>query len=672
MSESQADTPAEVSISDAAMAVDGLVQEAPRTAPAGLSLTIHNLPKTMNDTKFNKKVKELGIKYLKADKPFNKTAGRLRFENQEDRQAALTALTHVVVDGVAWAVRVPADMGGEIGANVGKRGPGGFRSRDDKNKVGEDGDSEGEEGVSGAGEDGEEQGKAATTVKEAVAPWHHLDYPHQTYKKYRAMRDILEKIVKRAKKDSVAALPEWLSAITKQKLKWLACPLEQVTPSPLTEGYRNKTELTIAMDIHGKPAIGFTLGAMKNGVVAVGNPAEAPMFSRIHAELHQLLEPFVANSGLPVWDKTTHTGFWRLLLLRSTMNEDSLIMFQVNPGALTPERFEKVKQDLVQFVTTSESPASKKIKSIWIQEHTGVSNAADLNAPKQLLWGEEYLQEEMLGTKFRISPTSFFQVNTPAATLLYDLVREWCGELDDNTTLFDVCCGTGTIGLCIAKNSVALKEIVGLEIVEDAVMDAKANAVLNGITNARFIVGKAEDTMNRVVNEYPGIKKVIASGAEANGNEPVHKFVAVLDPPRGGVHPKVLRAIRDCEAITRVIYVSCCPNSLINDASVLTRYPSKSTSGTAFVPIKARPVDLFPHTPHTELVMMFQRHTPEAQATIDASQHLADNPPQRKRPHDDIAPSTDDIAAPSLAPPQPALEVATAESSSALGSSAPQ
>lgn len=301
-----------------------------------------------------------------------------------------------------------------------------------------------------------------------------------------------------------------------------------------------------------------------------------------------------------------------------------------------------------------------KVKSIWIQEHSGVSNAADLNAVKHLLWGEEYLQEEMLGTKFRISPTSFFQVNTPAASLLYDLVRQWCGELDENTTLFDVCCGTGTIGLCISKNSKALKEIVGLEIVEDAVMDAKANAVLNGITNARFIVGKAEDTINKVVGEYPGIKKMVSIG-DGEGAAAAHKFVAVLDPPRGGVHPKVLRAIRDCEAISRVIYVSCCPNSLVNDASILTRYPSKSTSGTAFVPIKARPVDLFPHTPHTELVMMFQRHTQEAKDTIAASQHLADNPPNpKKRALDDVVPSSDDIAPP--ASHDPAAPQATIES----------
>lgn len=262
----------------------------------------------------------------------------------------------------------------------------------------------------------------------------------------------------------------------------------------------------------------------------------------------------------------------------------------------------------------------------------------------------------MLNTKFRISPTSFFQVNTPAASLLYDLVREYCGELDENTTLFDVCCGTGTIGLCISKNSKALKEIVGLEIVEDAVEDAKVNAALNGITNARFIAGKAEDTIAKVVGEYPALKRKRNATA---GGAPAHSFVAVLDPPRGGVHPKVLRALRECEAISRIVYVSCNPHSLVNDASVLVRAPSKSTSGEPFVPIKARPVDLFPHTPHTELVMMFQRGTPDVETTIAASKYAADNPlPPRpdhriKRSHDEVIAAEDDEQPPTTVPEHP-------------------
>lgn len=351
----------------------GLVEEQARSAPAGLSLTITNMPKMMNDAKFARKMKELGIKYHKADKPFNKTAGKLRFENQEDRQAAYAALNEQTIDGSVWQIRLPADMGGDIGGSVGARqggGRGGNRPGGNKPKTAEKSGEESDEGEGGVaaaaaeGEDGEgDSGGRATNVKDAVVPWHDIDYEKQKIKKYRAMRDILEKVSKRVKKDSVHGMPDWLTPITKQKLKWLACPLDQVIPSPHTEGYRNKTELTIGLNTEGKPAIGFLLGAMKDGVVAVADPREALSVSKVHADLHQLVEPFVTQSGLPVWDRTTHTGFWRLCLLRSTINEDSLVMFQVNTAAVTPEQFEKTKAELVTFITESTNPIKDKSTS---------------------------------------------------------------------------------------------------------------------------------------------------------------------------------------------------------------------------------------------------------------------------------------------------------------------
>lgn len=351
---------AEAPVAAAAPVQTGLVEEQARAAPVGLSLTVLNMPKMMNDVKFARKLKELGIKYHKADKPFNKAAGKLRFENQEDRQAAFTALNGTEIDGLVWQVRLPADMGGEIGGTVSGRTGGGRGGRNGGNKPSEDGEAEGE----GASEDGEEKEGKATTVKDAVVPWHHMEYSQQKIKKYRQMRDILEKISKRVKKDSVNGMPDWLTPITKQKLKWLACPLDQVIPSPHTEGYRNKTELTIGLNAEGKPAIGFLLGAMKDGVVAVGDPREALSVSTTHAELHQLVEPFVVESGLPVWDRTTHTGFWRLCLLRSTINEDSLVMFQVNTAAVTPAQLEKTKADLVAFITQSTNPIKDKSTSL--------------------------------------------------------------------------------------------------------------------------------------------------------------------------------------------------------------------------------------------------------------------------------------------------------------------
>lgn len=339
----------------------GLLVEQSRAAPVGLSLTITNMSKMMNDIKFVRKLKELGIKYAKADKPFGKPAGKIRFENQEDRAAALEALNGKEIDGLVWQVRLPADMGGELGGTVHSRvgGRGGDR-RQNKNASKSD-DKSDEEGEVAEGGDGEAT-ENATNVKDAVSPWHVFDLDTQRRKKYRGMREILEKISKRVKKDA-ATMPEWLVPILKQKTKWLACPLEQVIPSPITEGYRNKTELTVGLDVNGKPAIGFLLGAMKDGIVAVGDPREALSVSPLHAQIHQMIEPFVTTSGIPVWSRNTHTGFWRLCLIRSTINEDSLVMFQINSGAVTPEQLEKIKNDFVKFVTESDHPIKDKSTS---------------------------------------------------------------------------------------------------------------------------------------------------------------------------------------------------------------------------------------------------------------------------------------------------------------------
>lgn len=204
--------------------------------------------------------------------------------------------------------------------------------------------------------------------------------------------------------------------------------------------------------------------------------------------------------------------------------------------------------------------------------------------------------------RFQVSPLSFFQVNTPATELLYEQVRKFCGDIDGNSIIFDICCGTGTIGLCIAKNSPSCKKVVGIDIIEDAIKDAEKNAKTNGVENAYFFAGKAEEMMNKVMQEHLGEV------------EKVGDVIAIVDPPRAGLHLKVLRALRECKYINKVVYVSCNQNSLVNDNSALTRAKSNNTPGTPFVPVVAQPFDLFPHTPHCELVVLYQRDVDVVQA----------------------------------------------------------
>ncbi|KAF6723544.1 tRNA (uracil-5-)-methyltransferase-like protein A [Oryzias melastigma] len=161
-------------------------------------------------------------------------------------------------------------------------------------------------------------------------------------------------------------------------------------------------------------------------------------------------------------------------------------------------------------------------------------NPEDL--PCELVAGESCIHEELLSLKFRISPHSFFQVNTAAAEVLYSTVGDWA-QLDQDSTVLDVCCGTGTIGISLAKR---VKKVIGIELCQEAVEDAKVNAKLNGLSNVEFHCGRAEDV-------FPDILNALVSP----------NLTAVVDPPRAGLHPKVVLAIRRAEHLKRLVYVAC-------------------------------------------------------------------------------------------------------------------
>ena len=184
-----------------------------------------------------------------------------------------------------------------------------------------------------------------------------------------------------------------------------------------------------------------------------------------------LFQNYVEKSNFTPFDKITKKGFWRQLTYREFTTGDGMAIFQVNPDGLSEEELNKQKEDLINYCKEQEST-----ESLYWQEWSGVSNVADANTPIILLLGSEIIYENLLGLKFRISPNAFFQVNLKSAEILYTLAREWAGA-DENTVIVDVCCGTGTIGLTMAKS---VKKVIGLELEVTAVEDAIVNASLNG------------------------------------------------------------------------------------------------------------------------------------------------------------------------------------------------
>ena len=193
----------------------------------------------------------------------------------------------------------------------------------------------------------------------------------------------------------------------------------------------------------------------------------------------------------------------------------------------------------VSHADGSTSTSDSVLASLYIQHHTSSAHP-DSTVPVTHLAGVVTVTETLCGLSFAISPQSFFQVNTLATEVLYtkvrDLVLQGCGGDGSNVTLLDVCCGTGTIGLTLAKH---VKRVIGVDIVEAAIVDAKANAAANGITNAEFIAGSAESVLPSLVSSLSG------------------RVVAVVDPPRPGLHPGsdscVLPNAKSCCLYRRII-----------------------------------------------------------------------------------------------------------------------
>ena len=239
-------------------------------------------------------------------------------------------------------------------------------------------------------------------------------------------------------------------------------------------------------------------------------------------------------------------------------------------------------------------------KIIGILHTTNDSLADVVQADKiDILYGQDYFYEEILGLKFKISPFSFFQTNTLGAEILYKTARDFVGETKDKV-IFDLYSGTGTIAQMLAP---VAKKVVGVEIVEEAVEAAKVNAELNGLDNCEFIAG---DVL-KVVDEL----------------EDKPDFI-VLDPPRDGIHPKAIQKIIDF-GVEQMVYISCKPTSLARDLEVFEAAGYKVKRATA--------VDQFPNTVHIETVVLLSHKKPDGHINVKVEFGEGEG----KVPLDDIA-----------------------------------
>jgi tRNA (uracil-5-)-methyltransferase len=445
-------------------------------------------------------------------------------------------------------------------------------------------------------------------INDVVTPLRHTPYAEQLVLKQQAMeRDCVLKAARRLQKlfvkrqkelkapqgksvdvggdaDARAAraeMPAWLASRSKDEP---AFPVAPIRASPLQEAYRNKCDFTVGHDAKGQPAVGFCLGREKNGSVVIARPGDCVHVPECMKSLCAAFETFVATSPLQPYCQGPHTGAWRgFMVRRSDRTNQTMAVVLAAVAKAAPAEWAAERARLVEVL-------GPLCTSLFLQEYEGVS-APGADDPSELLAGQDHIAEELFGLRFRIVPGAFFQTNTPACEVLYRTVLEMAA-LGPGSTLVDVCCGTGTIGICAAKES-EVKAVVGVELSAPAVACAEANAIANGLEGrATFVCARAELVLQGVLDRQ------VYGGS----------VVAVVDPPRSGLHRSCLAALRNCAPIQRLVYVSCNPTgSLVADMEVLCGPSSKSLPGKAFVPVLGAPIDLFPSTDHCEMIIAFER-----------------------------------------------------------------
>jgi tRNA (uracil-5-)-methyltransferase len=413
-------------------------------------------------------------------------------------------------------------------------------------------------------------------LNDQVTPLWRIPYEQQLERKQKSMSLVLSKYFQSLENESQGNL------------------LQPILPAPLQNGYRNKCEFTFGNDVSGEPCLGFSLGGFRDGNLTVADARDCLHVPAAIKALTDHFNGFLRRDGvsqrLPVFERARKVGFWRILMVREHGGA-LMAAIQVQDGFLADkEAFNAEMLALIgEFNGTT---AYSKVESLFIQytklSHHGLSTTEPYLPVEPT---KSVLLERLSNLSFQISPSSFFQVNLPATEVLYQTIREFAiqGAVEGKKpVLLDVCCGTGTIGMIMSP---FVERVVGIEMVQSAVEDAKLNASLNAIENIEFRCAKIEAVAREVIAAIPA-------------GTPI---VVVLDPPRSGVHADVIKAIRACQRITRVVFVACNPDAAVGNFTDLSRPTSNAFSGSPFELSKAVPVDMFPHTEHCELVLQFDR-----------------------------------------------------------------
>lgn len=364
-------------------------------------------------------------------------------------------------------------------------------------------------------------------------------------------------------------------------------PLDECVESPRIWEYRNKMEFSFGDEVKDGP---LTLGLHKRG--SFYDIVSVPDCQIIDEDLRKVLkttQDFFRNAKLggksiDFYHKMRHEGVLRHLLVRKGLKTGEMLICLVtsSQGGIDStegkQLLEKYKDTLLALETTG------TFAGILHMTNDSLSDVVKADAV-DILYGKDYLYDELLGLRFRITPFSFFQTNSAGAEKLYSLAREYIGDLTGKK-VYDLYSGTGTIAQVLAP---VAKEVTGVEIVEEAVYAAAENAKENQLDNCTFLAGDVLTVLDELTEAPDAI---------------------VLDPPREGIHPKAIRKILDY-GLSSFVYISCKPTSLARDLEVFLEY--------GYQPVRAKCVDMFPWTRGIETVVLLSqlRQKPDDYIDVD-------------------------------------------------------
>jgi 23S rRNA (uracil1939-C5)-methyltransferase len=359
----------------------------------------------------------------------------------------------------------------------------------------------------------------------------------------------------------LAAKERWV-ADSLQRLAGLdAPPLEPILGAESQFGYRNKMEYSFTQLVDG-PSLGLHKAGRWDEVLEV---ERCWLTSDLGNAIRNRVREWAREEKLASYDQQTQEGYLRHLVVREGRNTGQALVQLVTARG---ERFDRER--LIEVLT--EFP---EVRSIHWAVNKGVAEVTNL--PTELLWGEEAIEEEIGGLRFRVRPNAFLQTNTQMAERLYALTREYA-QLEGGETVYDLYCGIGTIGLSMAASALT---VWGIEISEESVACAIENQELNSIGNAAFFAGNVGEAL-RELRDRAGDPDVV-----------------VVDPPRAGLSKKVVHRVLEA-APKRIVYVSCNPTTLAPNLKRLR-------DDYGYELVRAQPVDMFPHTPHVECVALLER-----------------------------------------------------------------